>query len=304
MSELSLRLGLTMWSHNDWLHSFYGSGTKSSQRLERYASVFHTVEGNTTFYATPSDNTVNNWNKATPEHFRFTFKLPKSITHEQQLRHCQAPLHDFLATMSPLREKLGMLTIQLPRRFGPNDLPALQSFCQYFPNDMPLGVEVRHPAFFQKGPHEKALNQWLLEHGIDRIIMDSRPVFAAEPNSPAVIDAHNNKPKVPVHAISTGQHPMIRFIGHPDLEANNPFFKPWLSKLPEWIAQGKQPYLMIHTPDNQYAPELALQLYTQLQQHIGQVPGINQVPGANHPISLPSLASFPPNADEHQIAMF
>ncbi|MDF4308545.1 DUF72 domain-containing protein, partial [Vibrio parahaemolyticus] len=54
MDNLPLRLGLTMWSHNQWQQSFYGSGTKPAERLEKYAQVFHTVEGNTTFYATPT----------------------------------------------------------------------------------------------------------------------------------------------------------------------------------------------------------------------------------------------------------
>ncbi|WP_188015573.1 hypothetical protein [Vibrio harveyi] len=45
MDNLPLRLGLTMWSHNQWQQSFYGSGTKPAERLEKYAQVFHTVEG-------------------------------------------------------------------------------------------------------------------------------------------------------------------------------------------------------------------------------------------------------------------
>ena len=86
MNELPLRLGLTMWSHNNWQQSFYGSGTKPAERLQKYAQVFHTVEGNTTFYATPSVSTVQNWRSATHDDFRFTFKLPKAITHHQMLR--------------------------------------------------------------------------------------------------------------------------------------------------------------------------------------------------------------------------
>ncbi|NGZ66486.1 DUF72 domain-containing protein [Vibrio aestuarianus subsp. cardii] len=158
----------------------------------------------------------------------------------------------------------------------------------YFPANFPLGIEVRHLEFFAKGEAEKQLNQWLLETNANRIIMDSRPVFAAKPTTEAIIDAHKKKPKVPVHAISTADNPMVRFIGHPELEANLPFFTPWMAKLPQWIAQGKQPYLMIHTPDNVEAPQLALKLYQQLQQQI----------------TLPKLASFPAQKDNHQITMF
>lgn len=100
-------------------------------------------------------------------------------------------------------------------------------------------------AFFSKGEEERALNQWLVENNIDRIIMDSRPVFAAKPDNEAIIDAQMKKPRVPVHAIATASHPLIRFIGHPEEQQNYEFFKPWLSKLPQWIAEGKQPYVMI-----------------------------------------------------------
>ncbi len=288
MDGLPLRLGLTMWSHNNWQQSFYGSGTKPAERLEKYAQVFHTVEGNTTFYATPSITTVQNWKSATNDDFRFTFKLPKAITHQQMLKGSQAQLKEFMQIMAPLHDRIGQWTIQLPAAFGPEHLDALKQFCALFPPSFPIGVEVRHPAFFAKGDAERALNQWLMECGYDRIIMDSRPVFAAKPDNEAIIDAQMKKPKVPVHAIATASHPMIRFIGHPEEQQNYDFFVPWLSKLPQWIAEGKQPYVMIHTADNIIAPELAANIYKNLQKYV----------------ALPDLAPFPANDGNSQLQMF
>lgn len=283
-----LRLGLTMWSHPFWQQHFYGSGTQASERLEKYSQVFHTVEGNTTFYASPSPSTVHNWKSATHDDFRFTFKLPKAITHQNLLSGCQDELKSFMNLMEPLHQRVGMWTIQLPAAFGPQHLQQLIKFRQYFPAQFPLGVEVRHPSFFAKGEEEKALNQWLNEENIDRIIMDSRPLFSAKRDNDAIIDAQQKKPRVPVHAISTGNKPMIRFIGHPDLDANLPFFEPWLKKLPLWMAEGKQPYVMIHTPDNNYAPELAVSLYEKMQRLV----------------TLPDLEPFPAQRDNNQLSMF
>ncbi|MDA0127599.1 DUF72 domain-containing protein [Vibrio sp. MarTm2] len=293
MDSLPLRLGLTMWSHNNWQQSFYGSGTKPAERLEKYAQVFHTVEGNTTFYATPSSSTVNNWKAATHEDFRFTFKLPQAITHQHMLKGCQAQLKEFMQIMAPLHERIGQWTIQLPAAFGPQNLDTLKRFCTLFPPNFPIGIEVRHPDFFAKGDAEKALNQWLIEQQYDRIIMDSRPVFSEQitpshPHYESLLDAQKKKPKVPVHAIATSDHPMIRFIGHPVDDVNNAFFQPWIKKLPEWISQGKQPYLFIHTSDNLIAPELALKLYQQLQTTC----------------SLPDLSRFPADNGNNQIQMF
>lgn len=257
-----------MWSHNHWQQSLYGKGCKNGDRLARYADVFSTVEGNTTFYATPAATTVKKWHDATSDDFRFTFKLPSAITHQQQLQHCDQLVSDFFAVMSPLINKVGLWKIQLPAHFGPQHLTQLDSFLTRLPKQLPVGVEVRHLAFFNKGEEERALNQLLIKHDANRIIMDSRPVFAAPPTTEAVIDAHQKKPKVPVHAIATSQHPMIRFIGHPDDLSNDAFFNNWLARLTVWLKENKQPYLFIHTPDNNHAPELAVRLYKKLQQQL------------------------------------
>lgn len=280
-----IRLGLTQWSHNNWQRKFYASGTKSGQRLARYAQVFNTVEGNTTFYASPAPTTVANWQSATSDEFRFTFKFPKTITHQCQLRHAEDLLADFINLMAPLQTKIGLWKIQLPASFGPDSLPVLDQFLRLLPESFHVGVEVRHDAFFRKGDEERALNRLLIDYNASRIIMDSRPVFAAPPTTDGVIDAQQKKPRVPVHAIATSDRPMVRFIGHPDIAENDTFFTPWISRLQRWIEEGKEPYLMIHTSDNDNAPELAKRLYNQLS-------GVT---------ALPPLAPIQPESDTPQI---
>lgn len=296
MQKLPLRLGLTMWSHSGWQGRFFPTGTMPAERLAYYSSVFHTVEGNTTFYASPSPTTVRSWHLATHDAFRFTFKLPKAITHQHQLVGCQADLKQFLQLMEPLHERIGLWMIQLPATFTGAHLDQLKKFCRGFPAHFPLGVEVRHASYFAKGEEERRFNQWLIKENINRIIMDSRPVFSAKPDNEIIIDAQKKKPNVPVHAIATATQPMIRFIGHPDLPQNQAFFTAWLAKLPQWIAQGKQPYLMVHTPDNLYAPELASSLYQTLQTAIRHSDTITQ--------KLPDLATFPAQRGDSQLSIF
>jgi uncharacterized protein YecE (DUF72 family) len=261
-----LRLGLAMWSQNQWQQTVYGNS--QAHRLARYAEIFNTVEGNTTFYATPSLQNVQNWYAATHDDFKFTFKLPKHITHELQLQHAGPALRQFFSVMEPLINRTGVWKIQLPASFGPQSLPQLAQFLTQVPQGLTYGVEVRNSAFFAKGEAEQALNRLLIDNNCNRIIMDTRPVFAAAPTTAAVIDAHKKKPKVPVHAIATANNPVVRFIGHPQAEANVHFFQNWLKQLPLWIAQNKQPYLFIHTPDNHDAPQLAVDLYRLLQQKL------------------------------------
>ncbi|WP_427915892.1 DUF72 domain-containing protein [Shewanella cutis] len=297
-----LRLGLAMWSHNHWQDSVYGSTTKQAERLARYATIFNTVEGNTSFYATPNAQTVMNWLSATPDDFRFTFKLPQTITHQKQLQHCQQELLQFFQVMSPLAEKTGLWKIQLPAHFGPENLPALAQFLNQVPQGLTYGVEVRHAAFFAKGEAERALNRLLMDKQVNRIIMDSRPLFALPPANEEIIDAHKKKPQVPVHAIATANTPVVRFIGQTDgtIEAlaasndrlqvknNDSFFKNWLQQLPAWIKEGREPYLFIHTPDNQTAPELAIRLYQQLQRQIAAEVSLPMIKLLDPPLAAPT----------------
>lgn len=267
---LALRIGLPMWSHGQWLTSVYNGVNKPAERLARYAEHFSTVEGNTTFYATPAQATVYDWQAAVPAAFAFTFKFPRQLTHQLQLSHCAQELAAFLEAMTPLVAQTTQWMIQLPKAFGPEALSLLSAFLRRLPEGLPVGVEVRHPAFFAKGDAEKRLNQLLIERGANRIIMDSRPVFAAPADNAAVIDAHQKKPRVPVHAIATATRPTIRFIGHPLLPENDPFFQPWLARLSDWLVAGHRPLLFVHTPDNGAAPQLAHRLYQQLKHHVSQ----------------------------------
>mgnify|MGYP000045947601 CR=1 FL=1 len=76
-------LGLPAWAFPGWKGRYFHDG---STLLHDYASVFNTVEGNTTFYAVPSATTVDRWAEQAPPEFRFAFKAPRAVTHERRLR--------------------------------------------------------------------------------------------------------------------------------------------------------------------------------------------------------------------------
>ncbi len=110
------------------------------------------------------------------------------------------------------------------------------------------------------------------------LILDSRPVHSAVARSPAMLDAQRKKPKVPVHALVTAHHPMVRFIGSDDMAQNRELFSVWLRTLPKW-AQTTTPYLFLHTPDIAQAPELVDTLWSDLRAalpEIGAAPSIPQ----------------------------
>ena len=64
---MSLYLGCPIWTYKGWIGSLFPKGTKSGDFLFEYARRLTTVEGNTTFYAVPSLETLERWSAETPE---------------------------------------------------------------------------------------------------------------------------------------------------------------------------------------------------------------------------------------------
>ena len=138
-----------------------------------------------------------------------------------------------------------------------------------------MAVELRHPAFFAKGEEERSLNRLLHERGIERICLDSRALFSCASSAPAVLHAQAKKPRLPLRPTAFSQSPQLRFIGHPELLANDPFMLPWLDKVAGWIEEGRTPYVFLHTSDNRLAPQLALRFHQQLMLRL---PGLRALP--------------------------
>ncbi|OSY24027.1 hypothetical protein B7R62_03665 [Klebsiella pneumoniae] len=212
--------------------------------LEEYARHFNCVEGNTTLYALPKPEIVARWYEQTHDDFRFCFKFPATISHQAALRHCDELSSEFFARLAPLASR----------------------------------IEVRHPEFFTKGEAEQQLNRGLHERNVNRVILDSRPVHSAAATSPAMIDAQQKKPKVPVHAVMTARQPMVRFIGGDDMVHNRELFRVWLQTLAKWHQSGT-PWLFLHTPDIAFAPALVDTLWGDLRAALpaaGNAPSIPQ----------------------------
>ncbi|WP_201745009.1 DUF72 domain-containing protein [Aidingimonas lacisalsi] len=282
-----MHIGMAMWANNDWRGRLYPPHGRQESRLADYARVFNAVEGNTTFYSgAPSEATVASWASQAPSDFRFCFKLPAELTHQRRLHHVDADVDGFFERLAPLHDRLGPIMIQLPRDFDEAELPKLDTLLSRWPEHIRGAVEVRHEHFFHKGRVERHFNRLLISHGIDRVMLDVRSLFS-EPtdNDPRLFQAQSEKPKLPLHVISTANNPIVRFIGHFDRVRNDRYFLPWIERLRLWINQGKTPFLFVHTPDNRHAPELARHFHRQLATSIG----------------LPDLADF---AGERQNLLF
>src|ERR1700687_1905272 len=108
----SLYVGTSAFTAAGWEGSFYPAGAKPADFLSYYAKHFNSVEVDSTFYRTPSKNTVEGAGRKTPEGFVFAAKVPQVITHEKVLVDCDAEFKQFVETMDLLGDKLGPLLLQ------------------------------------------------------------------------------------------------------------------------------------------------------------------------------------------------
>lgn len=264
-------LGCPQWQHPAWNGLLPAGPTP----LARYSRVFNSVEGNTSFYAMPSYTQCEQWRGQVSEDFRFLFKFPRQITHDCLLRGVGEQARGFLEVLAPLADVLGPMLLQLPAAFGPERLGDLWRFVETLPAPFGCTVEVRHPDLFAKGEAEKALNRGLRERQIARVCFDSRALFAASAEDAATREAQRKKPRLPVHVLPGDASPVIRYVGHPELQANRSFLAPWVDRVAGWIAAGERPYVFIHMPDNGDALSLALLWHELLQ---GRVEGLPDLP--------------------------
>jgi uncharacterized protein YecE (DUF72 family) len=147
---LEFFIGCSGWSYTAWKGPFYPPNLESSEWLRYYSQKFDFVEIDTSFYKIPNQFMVKNWDRKTPDNFRFAAKFPKKITHDKHLVDVNEEVELFLKVMEPLREKTLALLIQLPPSM--EIIPGLEGLRQLVPlldSKFRYAVEVRHQSWFQ-----------------------------------------------------------------------------------------------------------------------------------------------------------
>lgn len=105
------RIGCAGWSI-DRLSSPRLPGDGS--HLQRYGAVLNAAEINSSFYKPHQPGTYERWADSVPDDFRFSVKLPRSISHYQKLVDVDELLARFAAEAGALGDKLGCVLVQLP----------------------------------------------------------------------------------------------------------------------------------------------------------------------------------------------
>jgi len=147
---LEFFIGCSGWSYTAWKGPFYPPNLESSEWLRYYSQKFDYVEIDSSFYKIPNQFMVKNWDRKTPDNFRFAAKFPKIITHDKHLVDVKEEVELFLKVMESLQEKTLALLIQLPPSM--EIIPGLEGLRQLVPlldSKFRYAVEVRHQSWFQ-----------------------------------------------------------------------------------------------------------------------------------------------------------
>lgn len=125
---------------------------QDKSRLTYYASLFNSLEVNSSFYKVPMAKTTQRWAESVPDNFKFTFKLFKGITHNKGLAFEEADVQRFMQVIDGAGNKKGCLLIQFPGGTVLNltQLEKLLTVVQKYDanNSWKLSVEFRHNTWY------------------------------------------------------------------------------------------------------------------------------------------------------------
>ena len=161
----NIRIGCAGWGIDRQSASqFPGEGS----HLQRYATVLNAVEINSSFYKPHQASTYARWAENVPDEFRFSVKLPRSITHCQKLFDIDDLLSTFSAEAGALGEKLGCILVQLPPSLV-FDLKVADGFFERLHDRFKcaLACEARHGSWFGNEATEL-----MKRHRVTRVIAD------------------------------------------------------------------------------------------------------------------------------------
>ena len=108
---MSPRIGTAGWSLPSACSDHFPEHGTS---LERYSARFSCAEINSSFHRSHRPSTYERWAASVPDGFRFSAKLPKTITHQSKLVDCEELIDRFVEEVQSLGTKLAILLVQLP----------------------------------------------------------------------------------------------------------------------------------------------------------------------------------------------
>lgn len=165
MRAIPALVGTAGWSlPRDQQHRF----PPGASHLARYAAVFGAVEIDSTFHRPHRASTFARWAASVPGPFRFSVKMPRTITHEVRLAGAMPLVDRFVEDLAPLGDRVACLLVQLPPSLELDRRTALAFFTALRRRfERGIAVEPRHASWFS--PEADAM---LAAHRVARVAAD------------------------------------------------------------------------------------------------------------------------------------
>lgn len=232
-----LHIGTSGWFYGHWKNQFYPKTLKVKDWLSFYSQQFSSVEINTTFYHLPLESSVKGWFEKVPDHFLFSVKASRYITHQKKLHDCRDSLETFYKSIKSLKNKQGPILFQLPPSFQANT-ERLTEFVGLLKKGLQYVFEFRHPTWFTEDVYHI-----LREKEIGLCITDLNGKL-----SPLVVTA--NFTYIRLHG------PHRAYQG----SYSNAQLQTWKKRIESWCSAGIQVYCYFDNDEKGYAAEDAKRL--------------------------------------------
>jgi len=247
-NNCEILIGCPSWSSKDWIGKIYPTGTKSRDFLKFYSKSFDSIELNTTYYRTPTAETLQKWKDMVSPTFKFCPKISQQISHYRRLNNVSLLIEEFCVAFDLLETQLGPFFLQLPPNFGINEIDKLKRFITQFPKGYQLAVEFRHESWFNNHDQFESVCRLLQANNMMTCISDvagRRDVL---------------------HQRLTSKELMLRFVGNHLHPTDYSRADDWIKTIAALASKGlKKVYFFIHQPEETECPEMGVYLVNQLK---------------------------------------
>jgi uncharacterized protein YecE (DUF72 family) len=131
---------------------------KNASRLSYYSSFFKSIEINSSFYKMPKPHTMVRWAASVPDDFKFTFKLWKGITHNNEFNFEETAVRHFMKVIDSVEHKKGCLLIQLPPGLSKDYFYQLEKLLICINNEVSspwnVAVEFRNKSWYDESTYQ------------------------------------------------------------------------------------------------------------------------------------------------------
>ncbi|HEX5172015.1 MAG TPA: DUF72 domain-containing protein [Cyclobacteriaceae bacterium] len=235
--ESRIHVGTSGWNYKHWIDNFYPTTIKSNELLEYYSLFFDTVELNSSFYHLPSQTTFRSWRENTPDHFLFSVKGSRYITHMKKLKDVNDAVDKIIDHSQLLAEKRGPILFQLPPGWNVNER-RLDSFLKILPRGLPYAFEFRNHSWYDPIVYS-LLEKYNCAFCIYELNGHLSPV--TETGDFVYIRLHG---------------PAGKYQGR----YSNAALRIWRDRCREWVDAGKDVFIYFDNDQNAYAVYNALEL--------------------------------------------